>query len=43
MEHTADQPLIEPAPDEAVVRALVQSAYPAEFVESNRSEGEARD
>jgi hypothetical protein len=40
MEHSSEQPLIEPAPEEAVVRALAQSAYPAEFVESNRSEGE---
>ncbi len=27
--------LVEPAPDEAVVRALAQSAHPVEFVESN--------
>jgi hypothetical protein len=36
-----DEPLVEPAPDEAVVRALLQSAYPVEFVEANRPEDRA--
>ena len=48
MERIADQkrkaePLVEPAPEEAVTRALGQSAYPAEFVASNRSEEEVVD
>ncbi len=34
-------PLVEPAPDEAVVRALAQSAHPVEFIESNEREDEA--
>jgi hypothetical protein len=34
------EPLVEPAPDEAVLRALAQSAYPVEFVESNRAKDE---
>ena len=41
MEH-ATQPLTEAAPDEAVVRALVQSAYPAEFAASNKSDDAER-
>jgi hypothetical protein len=36
MEQTTNEPLVELAPDEAVVRALAQSANPTEFVESNR-------
>ena len=37
-EHTkTPEPLVEPAPEEAVVRALAQSANPTEFVESNKS------
>jgi hypothetical protein len=35
------EPLVEPAPDEAVLRALAQSAYPVEFVEANKSEEDA--
>ena len=35
------KPLVEPAPDEAVVRALAQSAHPVEFVEANEPEDEA--
>jgi hypothetical protein len=35
------QPLVEQAPDEAVVRALSQSAHPVEFIESTGSEDEA--
>lgn len=35
-QHTTE-PLVEIAPDEAVVRALAQSAHPVEFVESNAS------
>ena len=37
------EPLVEPAPDEAVLRALAQSSYPVEFIESNKSEGEVAD
>ena len=40
MEHT-DQPLVEQAPDEAVVAALAQSGGDSvEFVESNQSDGD---
>ena len=35
-----DEPLVELAPDEAVLRALAQSAHPVEFVESNKQEEE---
>ena len=31
------EPLVELAEDEAVVRALLQSAHPVEFVESSKS------
>jgi hypothetical protein len=41
MEQTANEPLVELAPDEAVVRALAQSANPTEFVESNRPKVDA--
>jgi hypothetical protein len=34
------EPLVELAPDEAVLRALSQSAYPVEFIESNDSPSE---
>jgi hypothetical protein len=34
---TERKPLVEPAPDEAVTAALAQSAYPAEFIESNQA------
>lgn len=34
------EPLVELAPDEAVVRALFQSAYPVEWVESNSADAE---
>ena len=34
------EPLVEKAPEEAVVRALAQSAYPAEFVEANEDHAE---
>jgi hypothetical protein len=34
------EPLVEPAPDEEVVRALMQSAHPVEFVESNPAKDE---
>ena len=39
MENTPErsEPLVELAPDEAVVRALAQSAHPVEFVESAES------
>jgi hypothetical protein len=37
------QPLVEQAPDEAVTRALAQSAHPVEFVESNEPESDAPD
>lgn len=30
-----DQPLVELAPEEAVLAALIQSAHPVEFVEAN--------
>jgi len=30
-----DEPLVELAPDEAVLPALMQSAHPVEFIESN--------
>lgn len=29
------EPLVEPAPEEAVVPALAQSAHPVEFIEAN--------
>ena len=32
------EPLVEAAPEESVVRALLQVAYPVEFVEANSSE-----
>jgi hypothetical protein len=35
------EPLVELAPDEAVLRALSQSAHPVEWVESNKSDEEA--
>ena len=35
-EEETRKPLVEEAPDEAVVRALAQSAHPVEFVESNQ-------
>ena len=35
------EPLVELAPDEAVVRALAQSANPTEFVESNKPQEDA--
>ena len=35
------EPLVEVAPDEFVTRALAQSAYPVEFVESRRVHEEA--
>ena len=41
MEQTSSEPLVELAPDEAVVRALAQSANPTEFVESSRSKEDA--
>jgi hypothetical protein len=34
------EPLVEPAPEEAVLRALAQSAYPLEFIESNKPDEE---
>jgi hypothetical protein len=36
-----DKPLVEPAPDEFVTRALSQSAYPVEYVESRAAREEA--
>jgi hypothetical protein len=33
-----NEPLVELAPDEAVLHALSQSAYPVEFIESRRSQ-----
>jgi hypothetical protein len=30
-----DEPLVEPAPEEAVIPALIQSAHPVEWTESN--------
>ncbi len=41
---SADQtsePLVEVAPDEAVVRALLQSAHPVEFIEANQPDEES--
>ncbi len=35
------EPLVEIAPEEAVVRALAQSAHPVEFIESNQSDEES--
>ena len=35
------EPLVEAAPDESVVRALLQVAYPVEFVEANPAEDPA--
>jgi len=36
-----DEPLVEQAPDDAVVPALIQSAHPVEFIDSNESDGDA--
>jgi hypothetical protein len=38
--HHDTEPLVELAPDEAVLQALSQSAYPVEFIESNDSPSE---
>ena len=35
-----NEPLVELAPDEAVLRALSQSAHPVEWVEANKSDEE---
>jgi hypothetical protein len=35
-----DEPLVEPAPDDAVIPALIQSAHPVEFIESNEADGD---
>jgi hypothetical protein len=34
------EPLVELAPDEAVLRALAQSAHPDEWIEANKSDEE---
>ena len=35
-----NEPMVELAPDEAVVRALAQSAHPVEWIESNAPDEE---